>query len=411
MTNIERWREYNRDIFSPAIWIDLGWLYCVSSALQRRVWYGNLRHHPLFPNLYIVLVGPPALGKGLVLDAVNLILRHHLFKPQNLEEEFTQYLKSANNGNAPLLIPMGPNDCTYEALTREMSTGIRSIPYMDSGKEKVYAHSSMSFVLPEFKSLFKRNEDKLPTFTLQTYDCLPMYSYKTKHDKPDFIHNCCLNILSACTPDFIPDASKFKIFNDGFVSRTIFSFERKARIQRFHLMPPGEDQIEMFDHLLEWIRTLTTIFGEMKYSPEVFTFLEDWYQNVHVKKEETAGTRMQTYYGRKRVHLLKLAACIHFSDSVEMEIPLAPFKQALEILDTLEDNMIWGFSLGGRNELAPVTKDILMFIKSRMGPVDRAQILAEFCSEINLKELEGILYELQLTGTIIGRGDKYIYKT
>src|ERR1700678_3984880 len=76
MTNFEKWRAYTSDLSSPDSYIDWSWRFVISSSLQRRVWFGS-DHMPLFPNMYVILVGEAGIGKGIVIGPATELLKHH----------------------------------------------------------------------------------------------------------------------------------------------------------------------------------------------------------------------------------------------------------------------------------------------------------------------------------------------
>ena len=408
MTNFERWHIYTKHLFTPTMWKEAGWLYVIGAALQRRVWYGNLRHWPLFPNLYIVLVGGPASGKTLITSASKSMLGYHKYEPPaNTSPAMKELLRQANDGEEPLLFPLGPNDITYEALTQTMSRATRTSTIMNDGQEEPYAHASMAFVLSELGSLFTRNNEKLPKFTLQTYDCED-YTYKTKHQSTDIIKNSCLSILAGCVPEFFIEAAHFKIFNDGFVSRCIFLFQERVQDAPFHLKEPDQEQIDCRNHLLSWIEALSKVAGKLTYGKEIEDYLENWYKTVHLPKEVKATKRMATYYGRKRVHIQKLAAAFHFSESLDTQLQLGDFTRAIEFLERAEVYMRSGFAVGGRNELTPIAKEILRNLRRNGGEwVSKTSLFADYCDDISLQELEEILIQLQVLGDVQGKDDHY----
>jgi len=401
LTNLQKWQYYNENLFSPETYITVGWLYLISSALQRRVWYGDLKGQPLFPNLFIILVGPPAVGKGLVLGECTKLLKHHTYI-----QGTTSYDEVANKKQ---LFPMGPNDITYEKLCDELSLATARLTYKDNDKEKIYTHASMSFVLEELESLFKKRDNtSLTKFFLQTYDCKD-YDYKTKHQGENCIKHPCTNILAGCVPDTIVELAKMKIFNDGFVSRTIFIYENKPRLQTFFLKQPDENQFKAQAELLDHIKLLSKLHGNLTLEDGVESYLENWFKTIHAKQEASAHPRMQTYYGRKRVHIMKLAACYHFSeDTTSMVITLEDFKKAIKLLEELETNMSIGFTAAGRNTLNLIYTQILRFIKSHHNDyVSKNEIFINFFSDLTLDELDRILLELCFMGKLRQKEDKF----
>jgi len=86
MTNLEKWRFRLKDVESPNSYIDWSFWFVISSALQRRVWFGH-KEDPLHFNQYIFLVGPPATGKGRVIKPVNTLLRANKLNPDKAADD------------------------------------------------------------------------------------------------------------------------------------------------------------------------------------------------------------------------------------------------------------------------------------------------------------------------------------
>ena len=83
LTNFEKWRLYTDGLISPDNFIDFGWYFLISAALQRRVWTGP-DHQRLYPNIYVIPVAEPGIGKGLVIKQVAELLKFHkLPDPKN----------------------------------------------------------------------------------------------------------------------------------------------------------------------------------------------------------------------------------------------------------------------------------------------------------------------------------------
>ena len=109
MTNAEKWKFWNRDSFSPDIFIEWSWWMLVSSVLQRRVWYGN-DTYPLYPNLYTLFVAPPGIGKGLQLDQIKDFMEFH--KLNNVSEEEVLLAKHLGKIKSNLLFPVASDSTT-----------------------------------------------------------------------------------------------------------------------------------------------------------------------------------------------------------------------------------------------------------------------------------------------------------
>ncbi len=106
---------------------------------------------------------------------------------------------------------------------------------------------------------------------------------------------------------------------------------------------------------------------------------------------------MQEYFARKKVMMLKLAAAVHFSDSLDREITLTDIRTALELLDSVEPGMEAGMNAsGGKNELCNYTKMILNHIKNAGGRIRRRDLLLKFTNDLTWEEIEKCLNELTI---------------
>lgn len=389
MTNFDRWNYYMRDVFSPKSWVEAGWLYVVTSALERRVWYGNYLDRPLFPNLYLILIGPPACGKGLVVQPVMNLLSHWTRRPQDMDREL------AIGEKVDMLFNTGPDKITPEKLYTRMAQCTRTL--RDEAKVSgrgMYMHASMTFVLEELNSLFRRNMDEVPKFLLRAYDCGD-YEYDTKHNGRDLIRSMCMNFMAVGTPTVLQEAREFKIFDDGFTSRTLFIFEREPRYYSYELPGRDESQLAAFEELKPWIKRLAGLYGPIEVDPIVPKWLDELCQREHRMAVQTSGPKMQSYLGRRGVTIKKLAAAFHFSDSLEMKVPLSCFERAVEWLKPIEAKMRGGFALVGRNELHPLSETLIEYC-AMVGGCKKQLLWAQVCSEVKIDEFDAIIDGLVL---------------
>lgn len=390
MLNYDRWRILTRKVTSPNSWVDFGFYYLISACLQRRVWfYGEGEDgSELYPNMFGCLVGPPGLGKGLILGIIARLLKYHKFDKGSL-------IKTNTGNEKPPLFAVGADSITFEELLADVADSIRRVPIPG---DKIYVHTSYAFVLEELDSLFKRKTQDVINFLKNAYDC-KAYDYKTKHQGKNLLRALCVSFIAGTQPDFLYDARKNGIFGQGFASRTLFLFEEQERFSAFHISEKDDEQKLCETQLLDYIKRLATIYGEIHYDQATYNFLEKWHLDCLVKDRRKAPPRLQEYYARKKVTMLKLAAAMHFADSLEMTIPCETFVKAIRWLDAIEPNLTKGLGLTGRNELHSYTKRIHEFILSR-GSVTEKDIVIAFSVDMQVKEIKDCLEELLLTGAV-----------
>lgn len=384
-TNFENWQIYTRNLTSPQTYIDFGYYFLITSALQRRVWFS---HDPwrVFCNFYTVLVGPPATGKGLVIGAVNQFLKYHRINTG-------QVIKTSIGDEKPLLFPNGADCITFEQLMSKLASSARGFATPD---KKPYIHTSMWFALEELASIFKHKTDDVVRFLQNAYDGKD-YDYEIKHqEKKDRIRNLCLSFLAGTQAHFLTEAQKKGIFDQGWASRVVFIFESQPRFVRFHIADAlEEDQIQAQKDLLDWIKKLSMVYGQITYSPETREYLEDYYLNVAYPKIERGSPRYAEYMGRIKMHIWKVAAALHFSENLELVIPLETMQLATKLLENLDKNVEAGLSLIGKNPYHQTVRQMLKFIRARK-EVPESELILAFATDMNITELMLCIRELEL---------------
>lgn len=392
MTNRDKWQEYTKGLPSPQNYIDWTWRYIVAASLQRRVWLPPA-HQPCFANQYTILVGRAGLGKGLCIREASDFLKHWKLKDallinkdtftleqktqinsihekdlQKAKEDELQPKNKKNQTIEPLLIPVAADATTYEALVAAVAESYRRINFVDidpttqQPKLAVYGHSSICFSLQELASLLRKRTDDTVNYMLGLYDCPLDYEYDTKTQGKDRVRRGCLNLLAGTTPDFMQDILSAKLINQGFGSRNFFIYANKDRKTQFWIPELTEEQKAYKKELLEHIRKLTTLYGQIKMSDEVKNFLEEWWRE-NADKRSNSSNKLDGYYSRKKVHIMKVAMAEHFSESMEMDIPVETYKKAIEILAKEEKSMHLAIVLEGPNAAAGLSHNILELLR------------------------------------------------
>lgn len=413
MTNLERWMLYNKDVSSPETFIKWSWYYTISAALQRRVW---MMDRPIFPNLYVVLVGPAALGKGLVIGPINDMLQHWPYREESKEpapagglsaadmEELNQSragVPGQKTKERMLLINTASSATTYEALVRHMAVSTRTHSYTEDGKQKFYAHCSSCFCLEELGSLFRQHSEDVVRFLLETYDCRN-YTYDTKTQGKDIIRRCCVSLLAGTTPSFMERCFTDELLSEGFSSRTIFIYESSNRFHKAFIETISSEQEAARQGLLDHIKRLSTLYGKLEVERETIDSMESWW------KLEASGIgrankspKLDPYYGRKQLHVSKLAMAIHFSESTEMKIPMRAFVEAQRLLAEVEVKMHNAVTLNNKNPLAGVHRDIIKYLV-QYGPQSEKELIMQFygASQTGVTGIKEVLDVLKATGRI-----------
>jgi len=396
MTNLEKWRHYLKDMESPDLFIDWGFYSLISATLQRRVWlYPDSM--AIYPNIFTLLVGPPAAGKSRVISQITDIIRSERLMEPNKEK----------NKMVPML-PYGADTTTQESLLRYMRDDcMRTFEVEDTrlggNAKKKRSHYSICFMVEELGVLFRKNSEDMVNMLNQFYDSRS-YHYKSKHQGSDNITNLCVTMLAGTTPSFIREAFSDRIISQGFTSRVIVVF---GHAPRFFRQFPGltDEQKQCREDLIEFMVKLHDVSGEVSLSPEASAWHKKLYESGDLSnKRVNKDPRLDNYYGRKNVHMLKAAMLMHFSDKTNLIISLEDIKRAFKLLAITEHKMHEAFNTVGRNPIGEVTKHILRYIIDSGTGVRYKKLWLNFVSEVSKQELDQVLEFLVTTEQVENNG-------
>jgi len=423
MTNWERWQLRLREVTSPQSFIDFGFVYLVSSYLQRRVWT-NADHQKLFPNVYIILVGDPGIGKGLVIKPVTEFLKEHKLdtianksgeqiakmsddQVKQLSVEASDFAEAVNKNQKPAFekpkykIPIGPDSTTFEAVVETMAKQPRRITFYrwdeKAGKRisDIYRHNSLAFSLEEISTLFtkdKQTTSKTINFLLKAYDCGDV-EYITKTSGEYYIKGCCMNLLGGTTPKFMEDAFNEGILGDGFAARTWFIHASANRFYKLRTPQLDAQQVQASKELSEHLLKLTKLYGYIPFSPEADAWLTNWWEKEQLAadyKRPNMSDKLNSYYGRKNIHIQKLATILHFSEDAETmddghtpknPISLETTKRAMNMLNSAETTMHLALSFSGINPLHKLSQLVMRYLKKK-GAASTDLLITEFFADI-----------------------------
>lgn len=375
---LESYLEYTELLESPDnyhIWCCLS---LVASCLQRKV-YLDMGYFNIYPNLYIVLVGPPGkCRKGISIAAST-----------GLVADMTDVKVSADS-------------ITREALIRAIKTSEQST----ERDGKPYIHSSLTIISKELSVFLGSGNHDLLSLLTDLYDDHDRWEYRTKNSGVDTIYNLWLNMLAASTPSWLVGSIPLTAIGGGFTSRVIFVVEDDVR--RKNPRPSLTDkEIELKEHLKDDLERISMLNGKMILTDEAKKYYDNWYLNNNTKIEDS---RFWGYAERKHVHLLKVAMVLSACTGDTKEITHVHIKDALGLLDIIEGNMVRAFGAAGRSPVAMDIDEILNAIKVA-GTIERAQLQRTSWVNVHPNDFTVVLNTLMEMGVIEAEYDGETKKT
>lgn len=370
---------------SPQQYIDMGFYMLISSALQRRVWLGGLDANPIFPNQYMLFVGPASVGKGNVMNEISWHLGKHRRKSTKLfiNEEVPKKDRT---------FPVSADSTSFEKLVTAVcqSTQDFRIP----GSSQIYAYSSLYFCLDEAESIFKHHAEDTEVF-LRTAWMGGNYTRDTHKHGEQVIKNSCLNLLGGITPTALSTVAGTGLVTNGFFSRTIIVNATRNRWTEFLFKDRTPEMLQHRLDVLAHISKLAHVYGPVKLEESVIEYFREKYRTA---KRVNDNPRLETYYGRKNLHILKLAMAMHFADNLTLELSQEEIERAWNLLDSIEPTMHEAFSTMGRNETLNVSKSLVSTLSRPRAFDELFMLFYEECR--SQEELKTILQDLVTLGKI-----------
>jgi len=358
------YNEYTKESESPEqfhLWTGLSVL---ASAVRRNVWI-NQGIYVLFPNMFVILVGPP----GKVAKSTTIRLGRKL-------------LLGVND------ILFGPDSVTREELIRVMSK---------AGHNR--RQSAITLHSTELSSLIEPSGIKMIQFLTDIYDGDYKWRHSTKTSGRDTIENPVLNILAGTTPSWIAEGLPSDVLGHGFTARVIFVYGEKPR----YLKPfPGEPSDNLVRDLINDLDHISRIEGD-------FTWGEGAKETYSVMYEDLAGKipddyRLEGFHNRKKIHILKVAMLLSISESDDLILRKVDLETAWDILQIVERDMGKTFSAVGKYEHANNLERILLRIRKE-GGMTAVQVHKEFYAMGDIQDLGKMLLMLVQMGSIVRKDE------
>jgi hypothetical protein len=160
----------------------------------------------------------------------------------------------------------------------------------------------------------------------------------------------------------------------GLTSRTILIFEEDLRRKQLFYDALDFDYLEKLHRkLVSDLNHIATLTGEFSFTDEAKDYSEEWYRNLKPPDDY----RLAGYYGRKHVHLFKIAMLVRMSYSDELLITLSDVKKALALLEVVEKKLGLAYHSVGKNPYTSEMDAILEYV-ARKKRVSRVELLSRF---------------------------------
>jgi len=336
---------------------------CIAGCLQRKC-YLNWGMLTYYPNMYIVLIGPPASRKGTAMTPALKIVRE-------------------------VGIRIASNTTTREALIRELAESAMNPATLDAAPQQ---HASLSVFSTEFTVFLGYKNLQLISDLCTWYDCEDIFIYRTKNSGTDVISGVFLNIIGATTPDLLQMSMPLEAIGAGLPSRIVFIFEAGPGEKKVF---PYEDA-ELRETLTRDLNLIRNMNWQFKVTKEFMNDYAEWYLNTD--QMVLKSPHFEGYCARRATHVLKLIQIVAASRG-SMVVTEKDLARAVRLLESAERRMERTFAGVGKSKLADVTDKILIYLAANR-EVTVSALLNVFYRDADHNTLYEILRTLQVMGSI-----------
>jgi len=346
---IEGWLEFQENTEPPRQFVSWVAVSIIAAALQRKCVL-KMGHLKLYPNMYIIIVGPSGSRKGTAMTPGRDIIEHKGIK---LSAEAT----------------------TREALIRALkhATGAQTT---DQGTFQ--AHASLTIYSQELTSFMGYNNVQLMNDLTDLFDCRDTWNYDTKDEKKkDFINHVWVNMIGATTPETLHAALPMESIGGGFTSRIIFVYgDKKYKVVPFPWIT--QEALDTLEKLKIDLGAIYLMEGQFKYDQSFIDRYVAW-RHHHEATPPFKDPRLGGYIDRKPAHLLKLSMILSASQSDNMMITKSIFDRALVMLEKTEKHMIKVYAGFGESKDSSVLSRVMSdLILAKDQGVDFAYLMSKY---------------------------------
>jgi hypothetical protein len=342
-------------------------IFALSSIVNRQVWL-SMGQYTLYPNLYIVLLGPPGNGKSLAMDTA-----------QTLVED----LGGINfSGDAQ----------TKESLVRYLRDNCAKTLTIPNQEPLVITPIAM--FATELSHLLGPNSGHMIDFLTTIYTKDRRYVTRTKNKGDDVIDRPFVGLIACTTQDWITTYLKSDIIGGGFTRRVIFvneplgsSVDDKSLRRPFLTVSP--EQVVARQNVLRYAEVLKSVCGEFHWHPDAKLAYEKWYMTRDIPKDPD----VQGYFKTKPNQVLKVAMILSLSQSPDLLLTRESFETSLALFEKTETTLTRVFQGIGRNELNAIANKALEYILAcQLTPYDSGGGVIKKARFIREKQLRSMLY-------------------
>lgn len=371
---IAAYEEFTAASGSPRIYRLWTAISCLAGAMERKVWVRTMQSD-LYPNLYVLLIGGPGIGKSQALSHA---------------ERFWRGLKNHH---------VAPTSLTKASLVDALADAKRSlirpgqIPSHVDFNSLLVPASELGAFLTEYSN------DFINTLTT-LYDGGTYAERRRTKDLKLEIPRPQLNLLGATTPSYLNAVLPAGAWDQGFISRTIliYSGDRVFRdVFSEELIDPS-----LQGDLNNDLKEISELYGKMDFTPDAVDAIRDWH-NAECPPIPTAP-KLKHYCARRLLHVLKLSMVASIDRSSSLVLDRQDFERAKGWLLAAEENMEDIFlamnSGGDSNHMEDIWNFVFRSVAKDKKPMSEQRLVSFIMTKVPAHDVKPVMDTMLKAGML-----------
>lgn len=349
----------------PAIYHRWGCASVIGTLLGRAVWV-PFGHSVIYPNQYVMLMGPPASKKGTAIGVCKRLLKEvgytRFSADRTSKEAFLKGMKQFEAGS--------PEDVAeLEALV-------------------LNAPSETFICAGEFVDFIGQGDTGFMMTLTNLWDNLPEYTHPKITGKDVHVDKPTVNMFGGSTPTTFALAFPPEAMGSGFLSRVLL-IHSDGSGNKIPWPSPADPLKTAL--LVERLKVVKTLKGEMEFIPSAYELVGTIYKNA----VPVDDSRFVHYMDRRHTHLIKNSMIQAAADG-RLQINEKDVIRANTMLACAEMRM--GKALGefGASKYAAASNMVLEVLRKAKLPMNSGDIWKHVSRDVSkMQELIDILENLK----------------
>lgn len=367
----------------------------VACAIGRKAWVPLGMVGRVFPNHFILLVGPPAVRKSVSLNIAYRLVKESTnvrFAPTDTGGQRQGLIRAMSRGGLIEelndLVDAGIND-PFQGL---QPADIEVMEKLNESMPDTVNRHVIAAYWTELSGALGQANYSMMDFLVQAYDG-DDYRYETKHGETT-LNETLINILACTTPSSMSVTMPPMAEGHGFLSRFILVHGDENYQNVVWPELPNSDLLMRIKDTLSFVNK--NLEGPATVDEEGKRYAE----SLYTTQLEITDQRFAHYKSRRFTHLLKLSLVLAASRR-SLTITKKDLEVAHGILRITERSMPDALGQFGLSPLAKIKQGILEFLRSAGGPVPVQTIHAAFHKDARPQDILDALSDLLVGDAIL----------